>query len=687
MSAPPPKSSLPTSPLPGAASGATSGRIPALLRRIWRRNSPRAALGLLLAAVILFAGNIAADRALNGIRLDLTERGLYTISDSTRAVIDAMAEPVVARLFFSDALGESSPDHATHFARVRDLLEQYAALSGGRIRIIRRNPAPYTRDEDAAVAYGLQSVPVNAAGDAGYFGLVATNSTDDKAVVPFFSLDRETLLEYDLTKVFDNLNNPVKRVVGMISTLPVLGRHAPPFGASPRWLSMDSLGQVFDIHPLDAETRAIPEEIELLILVHPNGLAHQTLYAIDQFALSGRPVLAFVDPLAEAGAAGAWRGATTGAADVNHLLRQWGIALVPGMVAADIDIARRVNVQNEGRLQPVDYVVWLALTRANFLPGEAATEEMSLINMATPGILQRLSAPGSSTAQGSGPAVAPLIVTGPRSMRINAARVAVQNPDAVGLFRDFKPSGERLVLAARISGSTTSAYADGPPPGATPGGVLASGTGQESGRESGHRRTGSITAIVVADTDMLHDRFWAERRDYRGNAAIAPFANNADFLVGTVDLLLGGATLAELRGRGKSDRPFDRVETIRREAERKYRARERELVREIQEIQIRIEEFVDRGGAGFGHAVPSTRETAEITRLRARAVAMREGLREVQRALRADIDWLDAWLKFFNIGAVPLLLALVALAVGLGRRFAGTVRRRSRSTAPTRGAA
>ena len=49
-------------------------------------------------------------------------------------------------------------------------------------------------------------------------------------------------------------------------------------------------------------------------------------------------------------------------------------------------------------------------------------------------------------------------------------------------------------------------------------------------------------------------------------------------------------------------------------------------------------------------------------------VRSRAELREVQHALQQDIDDLDATIKVVNIGAIPLLIALVAIGLFFVRR-------------------
>ncbi len=72
-------------------------------------------------------------------------------------------------------------------ARVREFLEEIAARSGGKIHLRVIDPQPFSDDEDHAAEAGLQSLQVGAAGDALYFGLAGTNSTDGRSVIPFFS--------------------------------------------------------------------------------------------------------------------------------------------------------------------------------------------------------------------------------------------------------------------------------------------------------------------------------------------------------------------------------------------------------------------------------------------------------------------------------------------------------------------
>jgi len=613
-------------------------------------NKLRAYCGLVLAAIVFISANIFSSEALNGVRVDLTERSLFTISGSTKTVIASIDEPILLRLFFSKGVGEVNPDLATHYDRVHGLLKQYVSLSNGKIRLELHHPAPYSNDEDKALAYGLRGVATSEAGDPGYFGLAGINSTDDQAVIPFFALERESFLEFDLTKVVYTLVNPVKKVVGVISTLPVHGRHAPPYGTTPRWPVMGQLDPLFDIQALNAEIRVIPPDVDLLMLVQPTRLTKATLYAIEQFVLRGGRALVFVDPYVEAQSITARSGRELGRDNINLLLGNWGVVMAPDKIAADVDAARRINMPVDGRLQVLDYVVWLSLQPKHFNRRDIVTAEMSRINLATPGILEPTRLPKTE--------VTPLMTTGNNTMRIDVAQVAKPDPDAIGMFRDFKPENESHMIAVRLTGDVKSSFADGPP----------SNASQALKKDHLTRSAKPIDVIVVADVDMLHEKFWADIRIEADQQVPTPFANNADFVVNALDTLAGGEDLVGLRARRESSRPFVYVDNIRREAERRYRSKERALIDRINKTQIEIDTLVAREGASVGADVLSSTERSQIDQLRRDIVTMRQELRQVQHALREDIERLDATLKFLNIGAVPIALAILSLLmIGVGR--------------------
>ena len=622
--------------------------------------------GLGLAVMLLFAVNIFSNASFQSAKLDLTQGKLFTLSQGTRNVLKGIDEPITLKLYYTKLLGERSPQHANLFERVRELLSRYADLSGGRIRLELQHPEPFSDAEDRAVAGGLQGVPINSAGDLGYFGLTGNNTTDDQVVIPFFTTEREAFLEYDLTKMVFTLANPARQVVGVMSPLPLEGGNPmrPPFQQSPRWAVLDQVNEFFQVLPVPVSYTEIPDNVDILMLVHPHGLSDATLYAIDQFVLRGGRVLAFVDANAEVDVMSAGPTGPSPRSDFDKLLNAWGVKLVENKIAGDLDAARRVNVRVAGKTTVADYVAWLTLSGKNFDTNDAVIGDIGRINVASAGILEKTGAEGIE--------VTPLVRTGPRSMAIDAAKVAGQ-PDVVGMFRDFKPGGAPLMLAARIKGTVASAFPDGPPPLPKPDG--AADAPAAAPLKAPHLKQSEKPAnlIVVADVDMLHDRFWTDTRELMGQRLLVPFANNADFVVNALDNLSGSDAMIGLRGRAQSTRPFRLVQEIRQAAEQQYRSKEQSLQAKLDDVRQKLEALERRRGAE-GDVVLSAEDRAAIDKFRSEMIATRKELRDVQRALREDIDRMDAWLKFLNIAAIPLLLGLGTIVVTIIDRVRRKVR-------------
>ncbi|MEP0336977.1 MAG: Gldg family protein [Alphaproteobacteria bacterium] len=614
-----------------------------------------AVIGVGLAAVLFLAVNLAVNLSLRSAQVDLTERGLYTLSDGTRKVLTSLTEPITLRLYFTRALGESYPGHQAYANRVRELLERYVNISGGKIRLEVKNPEAFSEVEDEAVTFGLQGLPYDQSGDRGYFGLAGTNSVDGKAVIPYFTTEREPFLEYDLTKLVYSLATLDRPVVGMVARLPVEGGFMMGQRPVPAWAVISQIRELFDVRTMPAEFNAVPPEIGMLMLVHPKNLSDETLYAIDQFVMRGGRVLAFIDPNAETEAPSPQR--PPGPSDIDRLLKSWGVTFIKDKVAADLQSARRVNVRHEGQITQVDYVAWNTLDRRNLDTTDAVVADIRDLNVGSAGILE--------PAEGATTTFRPLVTTSEDSEALDVAKLQGRI-DIVALFRDFKASGKKLTMAARVTGPVKSAFPDGPP-------LIGEGEDAEKARlerAKTHLAEAQkpLNAVVVADTDVLHEGLWAEIRNVNGEQLLVPYAGNSDFVINAVENLSGGDVLLGLRSRGDSKRPFLMVEKIQLEAERKFRAEQEKLAKELQETQKRIEGLTNREGAN-GEAILTAEEKTAIAEFRRKMIDIRHDLRNVQHALRKDIDALDAWLKFLNIAAIPLILGFAALVIAVARRL------------------
>jgi ABC-type uncharacterized transport system involved in gliding motility auxiliary subunit len=651
--------------------------------------------GLALAAVILLSVNLVASISLRNWQADLTQGNVYTISEGTRKILRAIDEPITAKVYFSKQLGELAPNQARYFERVRALLDSYRDLSGGKLQVSYLDPEPFSDAEDRAVAAGLRGVRLNGEGEVGYFGLVATNSTDNKETIPFFSADRGGFLEYDVTKLISSLANPKKKVVGIMSGLPINGGKMPMNNQpTPPWLIMDQIREFFDVRMLDETIDKVPSDIDVLMVVQPMKLTPDAAYAIDQYVLGGGKALVFVDPVPETAYVQTLSDKSKGGMDqLAKILKSWGVEFVENKVAADIAHARRVQFGQGARGPVTDYVAWLGLDQRNIDSGDVLSAGIETLNLASPGYLKKV--------VGAGTKVTPLLHTSPQAMVLDASKVGMA-ADPVELLRNYKPRGTPLVLAARIGGDAQSAFPDGPPrekakadekskgdtadagakalekqagdadqakpaPDASKKEAAANGQAvADKGKSSKptHYASGKVNAIVIADTDLMADQFWVNRRQLLGQEVVMPTAHNAALVVGALENLSGNDALISLRARGVSDRPFTLVEDLRRKSERKFREKEQALTQKLQDLQQQLSKLETTEG---GAVLLSDEERKAADKFRAEMLTTRRQLRDVKLALRRDIDRLDGWLKFANIGLVPLMIGGAGVGIALWR--------------------
>src|SRR5271156_461825 len=317
------------------------------MRRLWS-----SVLGVVAVAAILVGINILADSRLATTQLDLTQQHLYTLSDGTRKIIAGLKEPLTLRLYYSRSLGSRIPLYGAYADRVREMLTQYAAVSGGKLKLEFYNPEPFSDTEDRAMAYGLQGVPVDQSGEQVYFGLAASNLLDDERTIAFFQPEREPFLEYDLTRLIYELSNPTRPVVGVMSSLPLDGDPRMMMmmrgqsGAGAPWTSMLQLRQTFTIKNVATDAQVIDPDIQVLLVAQAQALSDNALYAIDQFVMRGGRLMVMVDPHSEAEAATPTQNGEPPrdtASDLKKLFDTWGIVYDPKIVIGDLTGAWRVR--------------------------------------------------------------------------------------------------------------------------------------------------------------------------------------------------------------------------------------------------------------------------------------------------------------------------------------------------------
>ncbi|PJI42009.1 MAG: ABC transporter [Ferrovibrio sp.] len=627
--------------------------------------------GLVAAFALFFGFNILVNNGLRDARVDLTEARLYTLSDGTRNVLKGIPEPVTLRFFFSDKLAGNAPQLKQYGNRVRELLERYASLAGGKIRLEVIDPEPFTEAEDRAVQAGLQGVQLPS-GQL-YFGLVGTNALDQQQTIAFFQSDKEQFLEYDVTKLVYALSNPTKPTVGILGALPLEygpgGMMAAMRNQAQPYLILEQIKQFFQVKMLDAsKPEEINDKISTLILAHPKDLSPQVQYAIDQYVLKGGRLIVFADPYSETMAAmpNPMTGQPMPGGDQSSLLpdlfKAWGVEVEAGKFVADLALAQRVQTGRSGPAAVVDYVPWLAIPGERLNHDDIVTSELTQINAASMGSIRKLD--GATTT------VTPLITSSNQAMLMETKDLD-GDPNPQALAEKFKPTGETYVLAARISGQVKSAFPNGAPPaqkkedekndGAKP---------AEAAKPTAPHVTDSakpINVLLVADADLLDDRFWVRSQQMMGQNMYVPIAANADLLINAIDNMSGSGDLIGLRSRGRSQRPFEVIDNMRRHAEQQFLARQKALEQKLETTQKQLADLQSKA-QDQSNALLSAEQEAAMTTFRDDLLSTRRELRGVQRELNRDIESLQLLVKFINIGLMPLLAALVAVGLAIAWR-------------------
>jgi len=608
-------------------------------------------VGGLIALAVLFLGVVMLSNVgLRGMRLDLTQNRLYTLSPGTQQVLAELKEPINLYFYFSrEAAAKQAPLLMPYATRVREFLEELAARSGGKIHLALVDPQPFSDDEDRAAEFGLQPLRAGV-GETLYFGLTGTNSTDGRSSIPSFQADREEFLEYDVAKLINDLGTAKKPVIGLMSSLGLQGQFNPMTGQMGEpWPILTQLQDLFTMRPLTADVDHIDKEIDVLMLVHPKALPPKTLYAIDQFVMRGGRVLLFVDPNAGGDTSGQdpsnpLAGAMADhSSDLKPLLAAWGVDYDPTKVIGDLDLG--LEVRTSMQAPPIRHIGILGLAQRDMNQKDVVSASLDKINLATAGFVA--AHPGAKTTfealLQSSASAAPI-----PAQRFNALL------DPATLRDGFKPTGVRYALAARITGPVESAYPQGPPPDqkAAPGPPAAHLA----------KSTAPANIVIVADTDLLMDYMWVQTREVFGQRVAQAFANNGDLVANILDNLSGSSALISVRGRATFSRPFERVEALRRQADDRLRGKALELQAELQQTESKLTQLQSKRNDQSSLMLSPEQET-ELKKFVAEKARVRRELRETQRGLDVDINRLNSWLKVINIAIAPLCVAVAGVMI------------------------
>jgi ABC-type uncharacterized transport system involved in gliding motility auxiliary subunit len=599
-------------------------------------------VGLVALALILVALNYLLSRV--PARVDLTDGKLYTLSDGTKKVLRTLQSPVKLKLYLSQ--GEGVPVPLRSFAqRVEDLVREFKSVAGSNLVVERYNPRPDSEEEDAAQLDGIESQQL-VSGEQFYLGIAVTQ-LDRKQALGAITPQRERLLEYDLVRAIARVGSAQRPKIGLMAGLPVTGERFNPYTrqSSDPWVLASELKREYDVQEVPFSAKEIDKSINVLLLVHPRDMQPEQEYALDQFVLRGGKLIAFVDPYAyfdQSQPQMPGMPPQPSSSTLPTLFKAWGVQFDPGKVIADVVFGSGGGA----RYTPTV----LSLNRTAFSRDDIVTGSIETLLYAFGGAFQVKPVEGLRVTE--------LLKSSPNAMLVDNMNATKSGDEAT---RSFKPAGQAMPLALRLTGKFKTAFPEGLKQKDKP--VAGTPAARESSAEN--------SVILVADVDMLADGAAVDVQEVFGRRIVVPSNGNLAFALGMVEQFAAGDELISLRSRASSLRPLTVVRELEADAQKQYLGKIQALEDELQKTNARLQELMrGQGAAGAkgGGQILSAEQQAELDRFRKRVAETRLELKEVRKNLRQDAEALVFFTKVVNIALMPLLVALAGLGVALLRR-------------------
>ncbi len=614
-------------------------------------------IALTLAAILRISQHVYA-------RVDLTADRRYTLSDSSKRVIAKVKSPVTIHFYYSRGLKQIPVPVKDYARRVEDLLREYEIAGDGQIIVKRINAQPRTDGESAARIAGIEAQLAPDGSSVFYFG-IDIDCVEQSQTLPTLVPERESILEYEITRAIQRVSNPRRPVVGIMSALPVLGpgKTNPFMVRSQRrpWMFAEELKQDYDVRNLTLQAESIPAAVDVVIVVHPKAISPMAVYALDQFILRGGKVIAFVDPFSatDARRVGPLGAPNVGKSSLSALLKAWGITFNETAIVVDPGFAFKAP---QG-MQPA----FLLLDQRAMSDSDPATSALGTMLIPYAGAFE--GAPADGLQQD-------ILIRSSDNARLLPAQVVQLGADLEKAMQE-QPGRERA-LAVKLTGRFPAAFPAGPPAVPKPAEVLPelppapgapAAPPPADPKQHLTRATDPGAVILVADADLLHDSVWLQRTQnpYTQKVVYQVRNDNNNFLQNVLDQMVGGEDLIGIRSRTISLPPFTVVRDLRKDTEEELREQLVALAADIEKTDKKLKQM-RRYKTGQQQWIESPAEKAEMDQLEKRILKLQRTQDELNKRVTRDIDRLGARLMWLSTGATPAFVILLGLAVwGLRR--------------------
>ncbi|ODS33034.1 MAG: ABC-type uncharacterized transport system [Candidatus Scalindua rubra] len=640
---------------------------------------------VILVLVITFCAISICQNIGKSLKVDATEQNLYTLSDGTKAILAKLNQPVKVKLYYAKTAALKGSDQIQYFNNyyqfVKALLEEYASEAKGMIDLRIIDPRPFSEDEVQALRYGLKRFPITEE-ESFFFGLVVQTQFGVEKVIPLFSPDRQSFVEYDISYLIDTAITRQKTKIGILSSLPVMGSDVSGYMAQmmrmqgqrpiPAWTIVEQLRRQYEVKSIATDVDEI-KDVDILLVIHPKDIPEKTLFAIDQFVLKGGRTIVCVDPhcFVDTPDQMAMQSGIppSQSSDLNSLLHNWGVEMPPRTFAGDRNLALKASIMENQR--PQTLIGFLSLTPQCFNPDSVITSDLNQIRMLFPGILKEVNDADKKESDIKIDRRPLLLTTSRGNSWTVSSPYELLMPNPSQLMSKFIDGTEPVTMGYLLSGKFKSSFPEGIEIEVEASEEEPSGESKESNEEKKtikkkvtgiKEATEDCTVVVFSDVDFISDMV-AYQRTFIGAIAIG---DNGALMLNTIDELRGSSDLISIRSRGNFGRPFIVVDNIEKQAERETATEEARINAEIVGFQNELNNIISNAKEGeeeiIGSSILQNKKDLEIKLHEAQ-----RKLRNVKMKKRERIESLGNVLRNFNMLMTPAIILVIAIVLGVRR--------------------
>lgn len=575
--------------------------------------------------LIFFCINILANNLCRNIQFDATQEKLFTLSEDTKNVLDNLPEPVLAKLYFSPVLEQRNSELRTMFDNIRLLLQKYKDASNGNFEYKVYTPSFLSKEEDIALADGVQPVPLIDINQNALFGLTLEDTLQNKRVIPFFAPSRQEALEQDITSKIYQLYNK-KKTVGFLTGLPIFGSTSDDGATvSERWKIIDLLAENYNVINI-TDPKDLEEKIDALVLFAPFGVPQNFVQSIKDYSKSGGNILLIMDPATEASRLYSFMNNRLQPTEIGELADFWKIRFYDEYVVADLANSITVDATSDYKSNPTftQDVIQFKIKQNDMNPYHPITRNLNEIMFASASVFS----PDRTAFENKEIEFIPLLKASDVSAVMKSS-VVINGLNPREILQYFEPDDNQKILAAEVRGLMPDNQFD---------------------------------LIVVGDSDFIYDQFWAGKASLLESDYVISNFDNANFILNALDYLTGNFDLTDLRGKQAKKRSFVGVEQMRRFNSLQFSRQEQKIFDEIDKAKKGLNEVWNK--KNFEERENFTAdELAAISKIRTRLNELRQDLSNIRINAFESINLIEKTVIIFNLVMIPALIGLILLLI------------------------